>query len=102
MSYINKDATLAAIANKAKAELADVNHHFLAGVHMATAVVRDMPELDVPDRKVGKWIPVTNGRGGHECNLCHTYAPSFKSGNEWLTDYCVNCGARMEVDDGSD
>ena len=49
-----------------------------------------------PERKRGRWIPVTNGRGGHECNLCHTYAPSFKSGDEWLTDYCGNCGARME------
>lgn len=96
MGSIDKQATIDAIYEKANEELADVNHHFLAGVHMATAVVRDMPELDVPDRKVGKWIPVTNGRGGHECKLCHTYAPSFQTGDEWLTDYCGNCGARME------
>ena len=46
-------------------------------------------------RKWGKWIPVTNGRGGHECSLCHSYAPSFQTGDEWLTDYCPTCGADM-------
>lgn len=45
MSYINKDATLAAIANKAKAELADVNHYFLEGVQLAVDVVEGMPEV---------------------------------------------------------
>ena len=49
MSYIDKDATLAAIAQKAKDELADANHHFLAGVHMAVDVVEGM--TDVPDKE---------------------------------------------------
>ena len=49
-----------------------------------------------PERKRGTWIPVTNGRGGHECSLCHTYAPSFQTGDEWLTDYCPTCGACMQ------
>lgn len=47
------------------------------------------------ERKNGKWIPVTNGRGGHECSLCHSYAPSFQTGDEWLTDYCPCCGSDM-------
>lgn len=45
MSYIDKDATLAAIANKAKEELADVNHYILEGVQLAVDVVEGMPEL---------------------------------------------------------
>ena len=45
MGSIDKQATIDAIYEKANEELADANHHFLAGVHMATAVVRDMPEL---------------------------------------------------------
>lgn len=48
-----------------------------------------------PQRKPGQWIPVTNGRGGHECSLCHSYALSFQTGDEWLTDYCPTCGAYM-------
>jgi hypothetical protein len=49
MSYIDKDATLTAIANKAKEELADVNHYFLEGVQLAVDVVEGMP--DVPDKE---------------------------------------------------
>ena len=48
-----------------------------------------------PKEKTGHWIKVTNGRGGHECDLCHEYAPSYRSGDEYLTKYCPNCGARM-------
>ena len=47
-------------------------------------------------KKKGKWIPVTNGRGGHECDQCHEYAPSWQTGEEHLTNYCPNCGARMD------
>jgi len=49
-----------------------------------------------PERKTGKWIPVKNGRGGHECDQCHNYAPAYQTGEEHLTDFCPNCGAKME------
>lgn len=49
-----------------------------------------------PERKKGRWIPVTNGRGGSECNLCHAYAPTYQSGAEYNSPYCPNCGALME------
>ena len=48
-----------------------------------------------PERKRGKWIPVTNGRGGFECDQCHNYAPSYQDGVEWLSGFCPNCGADM-------
>ena len=50
-----------------------------------------------PERKTGRWIPVANGRGGHECALCHEYAPSYQSGEENLTYFCPNCGADMRT-----
>lgn len=59
-----------------------------------TARINSLPSAE-PQRKKGKWIPVTNGRGGHECSVCHLYAPSFKSGEENLSPYCPNCGAKM-------
>jgi len=55
--------------------------------------IKNIPTVE-PKR--GKWIPVTNGRGGHECDQCHEYAPSWQTGEEHLTNYCPNCGARME------
>ena len=42
-----------------------------------------------------EWIPVTNGRGGHECSNCHAYAPSFQNGTEWRSIYCPSCGRTM-------
>lgn len=48
-----------------------------------------------PERKTGRWVSVTNGRGGHECDLCHNYAPAWQTGEERLTDFCPNCGAYM-------
>lgn len=44
----------------------------------------------------GKWVKVKNGRGGHECNICHTYAPSCQNGDEHLSRFCPNCGAKMD------
>lgn len=52
-----------------------------------------------PERKKGKWIDVTNGRGGHECDECHNYAPAWQTGEERLTDFCPNCGADMKGED---
>jgi hypothetical protein len=44
----------------------------------------------------GEWVKVKNGRGGHECNICHTYAPSYQNGDEYLSRFCPNCGAKMD------
>lgn len=55
----------------------------------------EIPPADVRLVKRGKWIPVTNGRGGHECDQCHNYAPSYQTGEERLSDFCPCCGADM-------
>ena len=54
-----------------------------------------LPSVRPQQPKTGHWVKVTNGRGGHECDLCHEYAPSYQSGEEHLTEYCPNCGAKM-------
>ena len=56
--------------------------------------VIDIPPTQ-PERMRGRWVPVTNGRGGYECDQCHNYAPSYQDGVEWLSDFCPNCGADM-------
>lgn len=48
-----------------------------------------------PERKTGRWMPVMNGRGGHCCNRCNGYAPSYMNGDEHLSDFCPYCGADM-------
>lgn len=47
------------------------------------------------EHKTGHWIPVTNGRGGHQCDRCGSYAPSYQSGAEWLSNFCPECNADM-------
>lgn len=60
-------------------------------------LINSAPTIE-PERKTGRWepVPATNGRGGHFCNRCYEYAPSWKTGEERLTNYCPNCGAYME------
>ena len=58
--------------------------------------IASIPAADVVEVKHGEWIPVTNGRGGSECNLCHAYAPSYQSGCEYNSHYCPSCGAKMD------
>lgn len=62
-----------------------------------TAYERGKAEAQA-ERKKGRWkpVPATNGRGGHFCNRCYEYAPSWKTGEEHLTNYCPNCGAYMK------
>ena len=57
--------------------------------------LEDLPSIQ-PERKTGYWIPVTHSRGGHECNRCHDYAPSYQNGDEYLANYCPHCGAYMK------
>ena len=65
-------------------------------------MVRNAPTIE-PERKKGWWTPVTNGRGGHCCNRCNGYAPSYMNGDEHLSDFCPHCGAYMGGEqDGSD
>lgn len=73
----------------------DVPVELLQHVKEIQEYVDNLPSAG-PELKYGKWIPVTNSRGGHECSLCQSYAPSFKTGDEWLTDYCPSCGAKMD------
>ena len=59
-------------------------------------VIDIQPTIE-PEVRHGRWISVKNGRGGHECDQCHNYAPSYQTGEEHLSDYCQNCGAQMDA-----
>lgn len=59
-------------------------------------ILYEVPSAE-PERKKGYWVPVTNGRGGFKCDQCHNYAPSYQNGDEYLSYFCPNCGARMEI-----
>lgn len=77
-------------------------YHGVISFDTVIHVLHDTQTADVVERKKGEWIYVTNGRGGHECSMCHMYAPSFNSGAENLSPYCPNCGAEMEKGETDD
>jgi len=64
------------------------------GVEEAVRRIEQLPPVQ-PEHKTGSWIPVTNGRGGHQCDRCGCYAPSYQSGTEWLSNFCPECNADM-------
>lgn len=57
--------------------------------------IKKISTEDVRPTIDGNWIPVTNGRGGHECSRCHEYAPSYQAGSEYLSRFCPSCGCYM-------
>lgn len=83
IEYINKQ--------KAIDELCNVDEYNARSV----ATIKDMNPAHVRPIIDGNWIPVTNGRGGHECSRCHQYAPSYQAGNEYLSRFCPFCGCYM-------
>lgn len=90
------------ISRQAVIDLWDKYHPYIATKAMSYDIeLRALPSIE-PELKHAKWIPVKNSRGGHECSLCNYYAPSFKTGDEWLADYCPNCGAKMDEDNNND
>ena len=70
--------------------------HMVRASAMVIEMIQDATTIE-PQRKKGMWIPVTNGRGGFECDQCHNYAPSYQDGVEWLSGFCPNCGADMRT-----
>ena len=64
------------------------------GVEEAVRRIEQLPSIQ-PERKMGRWILVASGRGGYECSCCHGYAPSYRCGEDRLSNFCPNCGADM-------
>lgn len=51
------------------------------------------------NRPKGKWTTVSHSTGGHVCSQCHWYASSYLNGDEYLSNFCPNCGADMRGED---
>lgn len=64
-----------------------IKYGFLAPDMTVTEFVEDLPPVD--PQKSGHWIDCSNGWMCSECHKDNTYD----------TDFCPNCGAKMEVAD---
>ena len=72
---------------------------FLDDKAVPVAWIQSIPPANVKPVVRGKWMLVTNGRGGHECDQCCAYAPAYQSGSYYLSNFCPNCGADMRGGD---
>lgn len=71
----------------------------------ANFIVERLPAADVVPVRHGKWVKATGMMppeycGLHICSECGHYAgrkPPY-GGREMLSDYCPNCGAKMDGD----
>lgn len=76
------------------------------GIHLSKTIIEDLPAIDsVPSaQKTGKWIEknivLTTDPPQHVwyCSECGIVKSWYT--DEVLTNYCPNCGARMEGKDG--
>lgn len=63
--------------------------------------IDDAPTIDAVPVRHGKWVPKYIRIGGQDlvsgmkCSECGE-DPLNAEGDEFLTDYCPNCGARMD------
>ena len=58
----------------------------------------EQPTIE-PERKTGKWIVVDDGIISGKCSVCGWEAYMYEDDVVGM-DYCPNCGARMEEDNG--
>lgn len=69
---------------------------------ICTQEINSIPAADVAPVVHGRWI--SWGEAGnfvpspdrHECSVCHDAAQVLVNGFELLSDYCPNCGAKMD------
>jgi hypothetical protein len=55
--------------------------------------IDQMPTVDAEPVRHGKWI---RDEFGARCGACGLYAYRDKFGQPWESQYCPNCGARMD------
>lgn len=61
--------------------------------------IRQVPAADVAPVIHGEWVVINKGFLGNDyiCSECHTLALESNNGHyDRLTDYCPNCGTRMD------
>lgn len=65
-------------------------------------VFRSISSADVAPVRHGRWIECTSSPHW-KCSMCGTKASiwfdEFDEICEWLSDYCPNCGAKMDEED---
>ena len=81
--------------------------HYNADEFCASVVpdLESIPAADVEPVRHGRWISWEDADNcipspnRHECSVCHDAAQVLVSNIELLSDFCPNCGAKMDLED---
>lgn len=71
-------------------------------------IFSEIPAADVAPVVHGRWISWEEAGNfvpspdRHECSVCHDAAQVLVNGFELLSDYCPNCGAKMDGGDNDE
>ena len=110
--YIKLEAAVAIIEEKQK-ELCPVGRYGRGYVYGSDRekydawdeiidALENIPSADVAPVVHGRWISWEKAENfipspdRHECSVCHDAAQVLVNGFELLSDYCPNCGAKMD------
>ena len=70
--------------------------------YAAADLLDELDAADVAPVVHGRWVSWEKAENfipspdRHECSVCHDAAQVLVNGFELLSDYCPNCGARMD------
>ena len=103
--YLDSGALQAALVRK---QCGPANQRYTDGWNDCLLRVKSMvskaPAADVAPVVHGRWISWEKAGNcvpspdRHECSVCHDAAQVLVNGFELLSDYCPNCGAKMDGD----
>lgn len=75
----------------------DAEHEGTPG--RARELIKQAPAADVAPVRHGRWIKPVPGDGENYCSVCHAEQPWFYGYGYLKSNYCPNCGARMDKED---
>lgn len=94
--YVERKTIMEFPIRKDRCDKEHANEHFIFGIESVLEYVENLPSADVTPVVHGRWIMHADELGlTCECSVCHI--ETMCDGN-----YCPNCGARMDIQDGGD
>ena len=103
--YVEREALITKFKKMELGEHGLVERLFADGVY---AVIAAFPAADVAPVVHRRWISWEEAGNfvpspdRHECSVCHDAAQVLVNGFELLSDYCRNCGAKMDGGDNDE
>lgn len=98
--YISREALI----DRLNKNLSACNHGTFSEMCYSDAIetVKHVPAADVEPVRRGRWISWEDADNcipspnRHECSVCHDAAQVLVNNIELLSNYCPNCGTKMD------